>query len=191
MSPNLEGHRVSPVAIVLAMLFALVGCSSSTPSSSKSSSPRPSPSPSDLAQALSRYAMSSCALLDDQELAAYGITQPPREIDLSEGPALSCYWLVSTGIQLGWIPYPREEARKSKANEPGAEVIEVAGYSTMQTADKESCYQNIRISSDDSYNSFSILVVRHESDAPKDPCGIATSFGKLVISKLRQYDGTA
>ncbi|MDT9682873.1 DUF3558 family protein [Streptomyces sp. TRM76323] len=185
---------MAPTAALLTMLVLLVGCSSSGPPPPESSSPAPSPGPSDLTQALSRYALSSCALLSDEERAAYGIELPGREIDLSEGPAESCYWLVSTGVQVSWIPYPRDAARKGKANEPGARRIEVAGYSAVQTADEESCYQNVTVGSDEDFivagssGSFSTVVRRTASRAPEDVCGIATAFSKLIVSKLQRLD---
>ncbi len=146
---------------------------------------------------MGRYAVSSCAMLSDEERAAYGITQPGRAIDLSEGPAESCYWLVSTGIQIGWIPYPSDQARDEKANAPGARQIEVAGYDAVQTADDESCYQNVSIGSDPDFvvvgssGSFSTLVIRNEPSAPKEVCEIATLFSELFISKLQKLDLSA
>ncbi|GAA3730397.1 hypothetical protein HDA32_005978 [Spinactinospora alkalitolerans] len=185
MPPNQTGRRFNLVAILSSMLVVLAGCSSAQPSSSPSPSPSasPSPDPTELAPGLSRYAGFPCQLLDEQELADFGIVYAPREIDLSEGPATSCYWVTSTDIQLGFIPYPSDEARKNKTGDPDARQIEIAGYSAVQTADEESCYQNIALGPDDS---FSTLVSRVETDAPEDTCGIATSFTELVILKLRR-----
>lgn len=194
MSPSPRKRCFGPAIVLLAMLVLLVGCSTSSPPPSLTSPTAPSPRPTDLTQAMGRYAVSSCALLSDQERAAYGIALPGREIDLSEGPAESCYWLTSTGIQMGWIPYPRDAARKSKADEPDARRIKVAGYAAVQTADEESCYQNVTIGSDKDFivvgstTSFSTVISQTQPDAPEDLCGIATSFSKLIVSKLQQFD---
>ncbi|MET9353255.1 DUF3558 family protein [Streptomyces sp. NPDC006617] len=203
MSLSPGQRRFGPATLLLTALTLLVaGCSSSgtgagTATGSPSTGPSPSaPSPSttDLTQAMGRYAVSSCAMLSDEERAAYGIAQPGRMIDLSEGPAESCYWLVSTGVQIGWIPYPSDQARDKKAKLPGARQIEIAGYGAVQTADDKSCYQNVRIGTNPDFivagssGSFSTTVIRNKPDAPKEMCEIATLFSELFISKLQQLD---
>jgi hypothetical protein len=59
----------------------------------------------------------------------------------------------------------------------------------VQGSNVESCYQNIHLGGpSDSVvgpNAFSTLIVRHESNAPKDTCGIATEFTKAILSKLQ------
>ncbi|MFI7637038.1 DUF3558 family protein [Nonomuraea sp. NPDC049400] len=171
------------------MLILLVGCSSANPSNPRASPSVSHPNPPDLTQPLGEYAGAPCALLDgDEDRAAYRITMPGRVIDLSEGPAESCYWLVSTGVQITWIPYPHEKTWRANADDPGARRFYIAGYPVVQTADKESCYQNVIVGSSDSVlssGSFSMLVRRTESDAPKDLCGIATLLSELIITKLQ------
>jgi hypothetical protein len=196
MSPSPRERCLGPATVLLAMLVLLVGCSSASDSPpSERSSSTPSPSPRDLTQALGRYAIVPCALLTDEERADFGITHPGYSVDPpSEGPGESCYWLVSSGIQVSWVPYPPDAVRNSKANERGSRRVEIAGYAGFQTADEKSCYQNVTIGShedfivDGSSGSYSIVISRTESDAPKGLCEIATSFSKLIISRLRTLD---
>lgn len=200
MSPSPRERRFGQATVLLATLVLLAGCSSASdaPPAERSSSSSPSPSPRDLTQALGRYAVAPCALLTDEERADFGITHPGYSVDPpSEGPAESCSWLVSTGIQVSWVPYPPDDVRNGKANERGSRRVEIAGYSGFQTADEKSCYQNVTIGSDEDFivhgssGSYSIVISRTESDAPKGVCEIATSFSKLIISRLQTLDLSA
>ncbi|MBQ1075436.1 DUF3558 domain-containing protein [Micromonospora sp. C31] len=190
MSANSRRARhMTSRTILIAMVVALGGCSATEPEPSAPSPASPTPDPGAVVAALSRYAGAPCALLAEQELAAYGITRPGRQIHLSEGPARSCYWVTSTGVQMGFIPYPSAKARKSKAEEPTAQRREIRGYPVVQSTDEKSCYQNVDLRSTNASLgpvTFSTLVVRQASDAPMDTCGIATAFTDVVLGKFER-----
>lgn len=185
--PSVPFHPVGKrgvAAALLLMVLALPGCSSSPQrSSSVSSSPTPSPDPAELSQSLSEYAGVPCAMLDEQQLTDFEVTVGPQELDLSEGPATACYWVVSTGIQFAFVPYPRSEAMKNLATKPASRYLTIAGYDAFQSSDKDTCYQNIPLGSPD--ESFTTMVSRIEPDAPKETCKIATSVSKLFLYRLK------
>lgn len=181
MSPRYNRWPVRSAAVLVAVL---VGCS---PAESPSSGP-----PYGIKGALSEYGAYPCALLDGPEFARFlaehdlddfEVMPPPRELGRSEGIATTCHWVVPTGIQLSWLPYPEEDARRSRANERDARHFEIAGYPAVEFGDEDSCYVDVSVSAADY---FSTLATRTEPEGPEDTCALAASFSDLIIATLRE-----
>ncbi|MBG0854176.1 hypothetical protein I2W78_20620 [Streptomyces spinoverrucosus] len=43
--------------------------------------------------------------------------------------------ILAVVAEVGWIPYPREEARKSKARQPGTREGGISGHAAVRTVD--------------------------------------------------------
>lgn len=198
MAPKLA--KYGSYAVSAAMSAALLtGCSSRVPvrpkapppSKTGSSFPIPNTDLRHFIPALGRLGMNPCGLLSEDDLAEFGITDPPRQIALSQSPSQSCYWILhsktnpSAGIQWVFIPYPTQEGLRHNASAPGARKVKVAYYTVTQNQEKNSCYQNLQLGNGDS---FSTLVTRTAPNATSDICGLASFLTETTIIHL--YDAS-
>lgn len=139
----------------------------------------------DLSEALQAWTGDACQLLSEEDAATLGVTVGPRELRLYDGTRSGCYWVTSTGIQFGWVPDPPQNVREEGTREPGAEEIEVAGYSASQVTTEDGCTQDVVVSPDGRY--FRTLVTRVEQPPGVEPsplCEIANSISEVVVEGL-------
>jgi hypothetical protein len=176
-------HSVSRSVIAAIVLALLAGCSSSrSPAAAPSHSPTPSPTAGKLITALGTYASSPCTLLDQDDLTALDIVDPPRQLSDTWGP--SCYWIGPHQLLMGFLPYPSEKSRASIAAKPNTSHITIDGYQVTQTLESgDTCYQNVVLSQHDY---FSTLIIRGSDEAQRNTCQIASAFTKLTLAHLEQ-----
>ena len=182
MSPN----TMRLLSVAAALVAGLTGCSSEEPAPEASPSAyAPSTDPAALSGALSRFGGFPCTLLNDQDLADLGIVET-LELDYAEGLASSCHWISATNTQLGFIPYPEDDASDNWMASPESQPVKIAGAFGTEYADEDTCYVIVNVDED---NEFAVLADRLEPDAPDDMCGLAAEFAELIFAKLEQVAG--
>lgn len=131
---------------------------------------------------LDRFTSGPCALLNATDLAAFDITEDPRELTLFDGRSPTCYWQVPHNRLMGWVTNPPAKTRQEYARKPDAVRIKVAGYAAVRYPSKDSCIVDVVL---DRSRSFRALTVQVKPGGPSDPCRISTSFAEFIITKLQ------